>query len=62
MDYVELSNEGKQYWENRYPCGDGGGWIHYRVLTNEHFSDIGKLIMIKLGKKFEWLLQTNELK
>jgi len=54
--YEELSNDGKQYWGNRYPCGDGGGWIHYRVLNDEHFSDIGKLIMIKLGKELEWLV------
>jgi hypothetical protein len=53
--YDELSDEGKSCWENRYPCGNGGGWIHYRILNNENFSDIGKFIMIKLNKDLEWI-------
>jgi len=56
--YEELSTEGKEYWKNRYPCGDGGGWIHYRLLTDENFRDIGKLLMIKTNKEFQWKLYT----
>ncbi len=36
----------KDYWEHRYPCGDGG-WIHYRVLTMEELNDVIKLLAIK---------------
>ena len=32
--------------DNKYPCGDGG-WIHYRVICQEHFEDIKKLLEIK---------------
>ena len=32
--YSELSEEGKSYWENRYPCEENGGWIHYRIISN----------------------------
>lgn len=34
-------------WENRYPCGERGGWIHYRVLSDAELSDIYELIKIK---------------
>lgn len=56
MKLEELSSEGRAYWENRYPCGDGGGWVHYRILTDEHFFDIGKFIMMKIGNDIEWNL------
>jgi hypothetical protein len=52
--FEELSDEGKTYWENRYPCGDGGGWIHYRLLNESNYQDIGRYIMIKLNKEIEW--------
>jgi hypothetical protein len=54
--YEELSDVGKEYWKNRYPCGDGGGWIHYRILDNDDYIDIGKFIMMKVNKEFEWIL------
>jgi len=34
-------------WKGRYPCGEHGGWIHYRVLADEELSDIFKLINIR---------------
>jgi len=34
-------------WKNRYPCGERGGWVHYRVLTDDELTDICKLIFIK---------------
>ena len=34
--------------DNRYPCGEGG-WIHYRVLNEEHFNDIMRLLAVKCG-------------
>jgi hypothetical protein len=53
-EYRKLSEKGKEYWENRYPCGNGGGWIHYRVLRKEDLKDIGVFIMMKLGKTINW--------
>jgi len=35
------------YWANRYPCGENGGWIHYQVESDEELSDVLKLIHIK---------------
>ncbi|MCL2493840.1 MAG: DUF3788 domain-containing protein [Clostridiales bacterium] len=37
----------RELWDKRYPCGDGGGWIHYRVFSEEELADILKLISIK---------------
>jgi hypothetical protein len=54
--YEELSDEGKDYWNKRYPCGNGGGWIHYRLLNDMHYFDIGKFIMMKVNKELEWVL------
>ncbi len=36
-----------EQWKNRYPCGDGGGWIHYRVFSDDEVSDIIKIISIR---------------
>ena len=32
---------------NKYPCSDGD-WIHYRVICQEHYEDILKILEIKL--------------
>lgn len=37
----------KELWENRYPCGEYGGWLHYRVLSDDELSDVIKLIAIR---------------
>lgn len=37
----------REYWLNRYPCGEHGGWIHYRVLADEELPDIYELIRLK---------------
>lgn len=34
-------------WENRYPCGDNGGWVHYRILDEKELGDIIKMIEVK---------------
>jgi hypothetical protein len=47
--YSKLSEEGKKYWENRYPCGNGG-WIHYRIVNKKHLKDIGIFLSIKTKK------------
>lgn len=35
---------GRQLWENRYPCGEHGGWFEYRVLSDEDLEDVLKII------------------
>ena len=54
--YEELSDDGKDYWNTRYPCGDGGGWIHYRILDNDNYIDVGKFVMMKVNKEFKWII------
>ncbi len=49
--YNNLSEEGKEYWENRYPCGDNGGWIQYRVTNKKQLKDIGIFLSIRTNKE-----------
>ena len=49
--YNKLSEEGKKYWENRYPCGKNGGWIHYRINNKKQLKDIGLFLSIKTNKE-----------
>jgi len=42
-----LSPKARELWANRYPCGENGGWIHYRVLSNADLEDVYKLINVK---------------
>ena len=44
--YEELKKYMQEYIDNKYPCGDGG-WIHYRVICQEHNEDIKKLLEVK---------------
>lgn len=37
----------RELWENRYPCGEHGGWLHYRVLVDEELTDLFKLLNIR---------------
>jgi len=37
----------RELWKNRYPCGDGGGWIHYRVMSGEELADVFGLIAVR---------------
>ena len=51
--FNKLSEEGKEYWKNRYPCGENGGWIHYRIININHMKDIGIFLSIKTKKEIE---------
>jgi len=42
-----LSPKARALWADRYPCGDHGGWVHYRVLGDEDLADIYRFIQIK---------------
>ena len=43
----ELSDYAKEIYSNKYPCGEGG-WIRYRVLSEEQLSDIKQIITAKI--------------
>ena len=44
--YGELAKYTQEYIDNKYLCGDGG-WIHYRIISQEHYEDIKKLLVVK---------------
>ena len=44
---IVLSPKAQELWVNRYPCGNSGGWVHYRVLSDNELSDIYKLISVR---------------
>ena len=37
----------QELWANRYPCGEQGGWVHYRVLSDEEIDDVVGLIAVR---------------
>lgn len=47
----DLSPEIQSVWNNRYPCGDFGGWIHYSVEADYELPDLIRLISIKVKPK-----------
>ncbi|KPU46138.1 hypothetical protein OXPF_02480 [Oxobacter pfennigii] len=42
-----LSQKVKELWQNRYPCGEQGGWIHYRVTDSDDLNDVLELVKVK---------------
>ena len=42
-----LLQKTQDLWENRYPCGEHGGWVHYRVLSDDELTDVVKLLTIR---------------
>jgi len=42
-----LQQRTQELWEKRYPCGERGGWIHYRVLEDEEIDDVIRLIEVR---------------
>lgn len=45
--FDELSLKAQELWENRYPCGENGGWVHYRVISDEDLADVFRFIHAK---------------
>jgi len=37
----------QELWANRYPCGEHGGWVHYRVLSDDEIGDVIGLIAVR---------------
>jgi len=48
--YNNLSDYSKAFCDNKYPCGEGG-WLSYRVLTNDNLVDVLAILSAKLNKK-----------
>ncbi|MCL2882799.1 MAG: DUF3788 family protein [Coriobacteriia bacterium] len=42
-----LSPKAQQLWEDRYPCGKQGGWIHYQIDTDDDLRDVLALITVR---------------
>jgi hypothetical protein len=42
-----LSQRAKELWQNRYPCGEQGGWIHYRVINTDALNDVLEFVKVK---------------
>ncbi|MFR5599095.1 MAG: DUF3788 family protein, partial [Holdemania filiformis] len=42
-----LSDKAQSLWDNRYPCGEEGGWIRYRMLKPDEIDEVLRLIAIK---------------
>lgn len=47
--YNSVTDYTKEHIDKKYPCG-AGGWIHYRVLTEQHLNDAEKLLCLKAQK------------
>lgn len=44
--YNDVQEDTKKLIDNKYPCG-GGGWIHFRILSNEQLQDVKLLLSAK---------------
>ena len=42
-----LLQKTRDLWEDRSPCGERGGWVHYRVLNDDELADVIKLLAIR---------------
>lgn len=50
LAYSELSDYAKAVCDEMYPCSEGG-WLTYRVLTEEQLEDAKKLLALKIEAK-----------
>lgn len=48
--YNELSDYTKAVCDRKYPCGDGG-WLTYRVLSQNQLNDVKALLFAKVKQK-----------
>ncbi len=46
---VALTPKAKELWVTRYPCGNNGGWIKYRILEDADLLDIIQYIRAKIS-------------
>jgi hypothetical protein len=45
LPFLHLATQ--KLWENRYPCGNVGGWVHLSVQSDEDLADAMLLIEIR---------------
>ena len=45
--YLDLSVYAKEICDCKYPCGEGG-WLNYRIISDEYMEDAFKLLNAKL--------------
>lgn len=45
---VILSDKAKEIWDSRYPCGEYGGWINFRVHREEDIIEALEFIKVKV--------------
>lgn len=48
MKLVPLSEKAKEIWDSRYPCGEYGGWINFRVHSEEDIVEALEFIQVKV--------------
>lgn len=46
-----LSAKARNLWQNRYPCGERGGWVNVRVLEGADLADALQFIAAKKAPK-----------
>ena len=42
-----FSPKARALWESRYPCGENGGWVHYRILSDDELDDVIRFIALR---------------
>lgn len=42
-----MSPQAQRLWESRYPCGERGGWVRYRILAEEDLHEALKFVYAK---------------
>lgn len=47
--YGNVSGETQLRIDHKYPCGDGG-WLHYRIESQQQMNDVKTLLNSKLAK------------
>ena len=48
-----LTIKGKEYWDNKFPCGSGG-WIHFRIEEKEDLNDVGIFLRLRTKKTIDF--------
>jgi len=43
----ELSPKARRAWDDRYPCGKQGGWVHYAVTCDADVKDAAELVQVR---------------
>lgn len=43
-----MSSKAKEVWKTRYPCGEFGGWINFRILSDEDLQEAFEFIKVKV--------------